>query len=209
MSDPVAPSRPPLAPEALGPDPVIAFSRWLADAEEESRMSYPNAATLSTLTPDGTPDGRIVLVKGVDERGFRFFSNHESAKGRALQEHPRAALTFYWDGMGRQVRVRGGVTRIPAEESDQYFESRPRGSRIGAWASPQSRPLPDRESLETRFHEVEARFRDQEVPRPAHWGGYVLKPDEIEFWQEGRFRLHDRLLYGRDGDTWSVVRLSP
>lgn len=205
----MASPRPPLTPEALGPDPLEAFARWLSEAETESRMSYPNAATLSTVRPDGVPDGRVVLLKAVDERGFQFFTNHESDKGRALEASPRAAFTFYWDGMGRQVRVRGRVARLPAAESDAYFRSRPRGSQIGAWASAQSRPLSDRSSLEQRYREVEAEYEGREVPRPQHWGGYVLAPQEVEFWQEGRFRLHDRLLYRREGAGWGVTRLSP
>jgi len=199
----------PLTPEALGHDPIQAFARWLADAENLSAMQYPNAVTLSTVRADGTPDGRIVLLKGVDARGFTFYTNHESAKGRALDEHPAGALTFYWDRMGRQVRVRGRVERVSAEESDAYFASRPRESRIGAWASAQSRPLASREALVARVRELTAQYTGGEVPRPPHWGGYLLRPDEIELWQEGEFRLHDRFLYERADSGWKVVRLSP
>ncbi len=209
MSEPVSSFRTSLSPRRLGPDPLQAFSRWLDDARDESRMNYPNAATLSTVSEAGTPDGRIVLVKGVDGRGFRFFTNYESAKGAALRARPVAALTFYWDHMGRQVRVRGGVTRLPPDESDAYFSSRPRGSRLGAWASSQSRPLDDREQLMRRYREVEERYEGREVPRPKHWGGFLLVPDEVEFWQEAPFRMHDRLLYRRADEEWEVTRLSP
>lgn len=209
MSDPVASFRATLTPERLGPDPLAAFSRWLDEAEAESGMNYPNAATLSTISEAGDPDGRIVLVKGVDQRGFRFFTNYHSAKGRALEARPQAALTFYWDGMGRQVRVRGDAERLAAEESDAYFASRPRGSRLSAWASSQSRPLADRDELLARYREVEERYEGREVPRPDHWGGFLLRPREVEFWQEAPYRMHDRLLYrGADGE-WTISRLSP
>jgi pyridoxamine 5'-phosphate oxidase len=203
-----------LAPEAFGSDPFAAFARWMQEAEASSGMRYPNAMTLSTVTEDGTPDGRIVLLKGVDPRGFHFYTNYTSRKGRALSLNPRGALTFYWDLMGRQVRARGPVTRLPEAESDQYFESRPRDSRIGAWASVQSEVIESpRHALDARFEEASARFGPEGVvQRPPHWGGFVLSPIEIEFWQEVPYRLHDRFVFRREGpgDPWSLpVRLSP
>jgi pyridoxamine 5'-phosphate oxidase len=202
-------SRPPLTPDDLGPDPLQAFDRWWREAEAQAGMSYANAMTLATVASEGGPDARVVLLKGIDRRGFLFFTNYESAKGRALDENPRAALSFYWDAMGRQVRVRGRAERLPALESDDYFATRPRGSRLGAWASDQSREISDRESLERRFEELEDRYRGRAVPRPEHWGGYVVRPDQIEFWQDGVDRLHDRFLYRRTGGEWTIVRLSP
>lgn len=188
---------------------MAAFTRWLAEARMESGMTNPNAACLSTLRGDGGPEGRMVLVKAVEERGFTFFTNYRSAKGRALEQTPRAALTFYWDALGRQVRVRGGVTRTSPEDSDAYFRTRPPGSRIGAWASAQSERIESRELLEANAAEVQLRYPGEEIPRPPHWGGFLLRPDEIEFWQEGRNRLHDRILFERDEAAWRLSRLSP
>ncbi|TVP57081.1 MAG: pyridoxamine 5'-phosphate oxidase [Gemmatimonadales bacterium] len=195
----------------LSGNPLEIFERWMAEAERDSRMEYPNACTLSTVDPEGMPEGRIILLKGVDARGFAFFTNYESAKARALGAHPRASLTFYWDALGRQVRVRGPVERLPAEESDAYFESRPRESRIGAWASDQSRPLESREALERMVDGIRDRFGSGPIPRPSHWGGYLLAPSEIEFWAAGEARLHDRFVFRRrsEGAEWSVVRLNP
>ncbi|TVP50279.1 MAG: pyridoxamine 5'-phosphate oxidase [Gemmatimonadales bacterium] len=203
--------RPPLTPDALGDDPVAAALAWVAEAAEQSGMRYPNAVTLATVDAEGRPDARIVLLKGGDERGFLFFTNYRSAKARVLEASPNAALVFYWDAMGRQVRVRGRTERLPADESDAYFESRPRGSRVGAWASEQSMPIGDRDALEARYHEVEAEFADTEVPRPAHWGGYLLRPVDVEFWSEGTWRLHDRIRFRRStpGDDWITERLQP
>ncbi len=201
--------RPLLTEEVLGGDPILAFQRWLAEAGTTSGLTYANAATLSTVDPQGHPEGRIVLLKGADERGFIFFTNYDSAKGRALEAHPQAALTFYWDRLGRQVRVRGGVERVPASESDAYFASRPRVSRIGAWASEQSRSLASRTELEARVAELEDRYPGEEIPRPPHWGGFLLRPREVEFWQEGPFRLHDRILFRREAPGWTTDRLFP
>jgi pyridoxamine 5'-phosphate oxidase len=166
--------------------------------------------TLSTVDEMGWPAGRVVLLKSVDARGFSFFTNYRSQKGRELEAAGRGALTFYWGDLLRQVRARGVVARLPEAESDEYFRSRPRGSQIGAWASAQSEPLESREVLEARAQEVEARHAGGEIPRPPHWGGYLLTPQEMEFWQEGESRLHDRFRYRRMGDgPWSVERLNP
>ncbi len=199
-----------LSAEDLGADPIRGFERWLEEAEAESSIRYPNAVILSTLREDGVVDGRVVLLKGVDERGFTFFTNYRSSKGRALKANPVGALTFYWDPMGRQVRVRGRVERLPGEESDAYFATRPRDSQIGAWASAQSETLASREALLERVRALDEDHRGRAVPRPEQWGGFLLVPDEIEFWQEGAFRLHDRFLFERSGvEGWSVRRLSP
>ncbi len=201
--------RPPLAAEQLGPDPLDAYRRWLEVADERSGLNYANAATLSTVNPEGRPDGRIVLIKGVDSRGVLFFTNYRSAKGRDLATNPHAAITSYWDPLARQVRVRGPVERLTSEESDEYFETRPRGSQLGAWASEQSAPIGSRAVIEERLRDMRERFRDGPVPRPEHWGGFRLVAREIEFWQDGVDRLHDRLLYLRGGDGWASRRLSP
>ncbi len=173
-------------------------------------MVIPNACVLSTVDEQGFPDGRVVLLKEILDEGLVFYTNRASAKGRALGAHPKGGLTFYWESLGRQVRVVGTVAPVPDAVSDAYFESRPRGSRIGAWASDQSAPLESREALERRVRELESRYADGDVPRPPHWGGYVLTPVRIEFWQDGPFRLHDRFLFQRDGHgEWGAERLNP
>ncbi len=200
----------PLSREALVSDGLRAFSDWFGDAQARSGVSNPNAACLSTVSPDGQPQGRIVLIKGVDERGITFHTNYESAKGRELAAAPRAALTLYWHDLGRQLRAGGAVEWLSPEESDAYFRTRSRGSQIGAWASDQSRPVESRQALEARAKEVTDRFRGREVPRPPHWGGLLLRPTEIELWQEGRERLHDRILLRRgEGGLWVAERLFP
>lgn len=191
----------------IAPDPFTQFARWFHDA---ASVPDANAMTLATATRDGKVSARVVLLKGFDERGFSFFTNYESRKGRELAENPRAALVFYWQPLGRQVRIEGMVTRISEEESDAYFRTRPVGSQLGALASPQSQPIPNREFLETRYNELAERFTLDPVPRPKHWGGYRLAPHAVEFWQSRDNRLHDRILYTRAGpDTWRVVRLAP
>lgn len=198
----------------LGDDPISAFSGWLAMAGGEEGPSYPNACCLSTVGSDGGPRGRIVLLKGVDERGFVFFTNYRSAKARGIEADPRAALTFYWDHLARQVRVVGDVEKVSVDESDAYFATRPRGSQIGAWASNQSEPLDSRDTLEARYREFEARAEGLEMARPAHWGGFRVLPRSIEFWQGRADRLHDRILFERDDpadmrSVWRAVRLNP
>jgi len=191
----------------LDPDPIIQFERWFALAAEAAPLA--EAMTLATVDGDGAPDARMVLLKGVDQRGFRFFSNFESAKAEQLAATPRAALVFYWRELDRQVRVRGAVERLAAEESDEYFATRARGSQLGAWASPQSRAIASRELLEGELAAAEARFAGAEVPRPAAWGGFLLEPLSIEFWQGQVGRLHDRFRYSRAAPRWRMERLGP
>jgi len=197
----------PLAPIS-DRDPLALFSQWLREALK-AEPNDANAMTLATIDDDGLPDARMVLLKGVDDAGFTFFTNFESAKGRELIATPKAALLFHWKSLRRQVRVRGLVTEVSAEEADAYFASRPRDSRIGAWASDQSRPLEGRFALEKRVAEYALKFGLGEVPRPPHWSGFRVTPTEIEFWKDGAFRLHDRLLYRREGDGWGTTRLYP
>ncbi|HET7313219.1 pyridoxamine 5'-phosphate oxidase [Salinisphaera sp.] len=196
--------------EAHAPaDPFALFADWYG-AAAACGLREPTAMTLATVDPDGTPSARIVLLKGFDAHGFRFYTNYESRKGAALAANPRAALVFWWEPIERQVRVTGRVARLDTATSDAYFARRSRGSRLGAHASPQSRRLADRAELEQRLADAEARFADREVPRPAHWGGYVVMPEAIEFWQARRSRLHDRLRYVRDEPgPWRIERLSP
>ncbi|WP_251863957.1 pyridoxamine 5'-phosphate oxidase [Achromobacter sp. Marseille-Q4962] len=186
--------------------PMAQFARWFDEALA-AKVPEPNAMTLATVDASGQPTARIVLVKGYDERGFTFFTNYESRKGLDLLAEPRACLLFFWQPLERQVRIEGRVEKVPAEESDAYFASRPLGSRIGAWASRQSQPI-TREELEAREREFREQFGDN-PPRPPHWGGYRLTPSTMEFWQGRPSRLHDRLRYTADGQGWKIERLSP
>ena len=190
------------------PEPIGLFVEWLADARAHE-PNDANAMTLSTVDADGLPDARLVLLKDVDARGFPFYSNAESAKGVELAAHPAAALTFHWKTLRRQVRVRGAVQPVSTAEADAYFASRARESRIGAWASDQSRPLSDRAALEEAVGRETARFDGQDVPRPDRWTGWRVTPRSVEFWRDRPFRLHDRLRFNRDGDAWSRERLWP
>ena len=193
----------------VDPDPIRQFAHWFEQARRTTSGEV-NAMTLATATPDGIPSARIVLLKDVDERGFVFYSNYESRKGRELAANPNAALVFYWPELERQVRISGTVERVTRDESARYFHSRPFGSRIGALASRQSEPLPDRDELEERVHRLTLEYRGREVPLPPAWGGYRLVPAALEFWQGRPGRLHDRLRYTRAADgTWTIERLSP
>jgi pyridoxamine 5'-phosphate oxidase len=198
---------PPLRRGALDPDPIVQFGAWYADAQREAPL--PDAVAIATVDADGMPDARMVLLKGVDADGFRFYTNYESAKAAQLEAAPAAALIAYWRELDRQVRARGPVERLSAADSDAYFATRPRDSQLGAWASPQSTPLGSREELDRSLVEVAERFAGREVPRPPHWGGYLLRPATIEFWQGQVARLHDRFRYTRGGDGWVIERLAP
>ncbi len=205
---PRRPDMPRLDRSALAADPIEQFRDWYGLAVGEVPLA--DAMTLATLGADGTaPDARMVLLKGFDEDGFRFFTNRRSAKGAQLAEAPQAALVVYWRELDRQVRIRGAAEELSDAESDAYFESRPRDSQIGAWASPQSQPLPDRADLDRRFDEAAARFSGSDVPRPEFWGGFAVRPDTVEFWQGQVARLHDRFLYTRAGRGWALERLAP
>lgn len=190
-------------------DPIGQFQRWFDEAIEKKVME-PNAMTLSTVSASGRPSSRIVLLKDLDRYGFGFFTNYESQKGTELLENPYAALLFFWPELQRQVRVTGRVEKMPAASSDAYFQSRPKGSQLGAIASPQSREIPDRLVLDTRLAELKEHYRDVEpIPRPAYWGGFRLLPDALEFWQGRESRLHDRLVYKRLEEGWKITRLAP
>lgn len=190
-------------------DPIKQFQIWLDDAIA-AKLPLPEAMNLATATPEGRPSARVVLLKQVDEDGFVFFTNYHSAKAAQLESNPYAALVFYWNPLERQVRVEGKVERTTAEESQLYFQTRPRESQIGAWASQQSSVIPGREVLEERARELEEYYRDRDVECPGHWGGYRLRPDKIEFWKGRVGRLHDRILYEMVSDgTWTIKRLAP
>ena len=189
-------------------DPFLWFTEWFAEATR-SEPRDPNAMTLATATPDGMPSARTVLLKGHDARGFVFYTNTLSRKGGELAANRRAALLFHWKSLGRQVRIEGAVEDVTAAEADAYFASRPRLSRLGAWASDQSRPLPARAELEGRLAALERRYPGDDIPRPPHWSGYRVLPSRFEFWQEAPFRLHDRTVFTRDGGGWAVSKLYP
>ncbi|MAA76239.1 MAG: pyridoxamine 5'-phosphate oxidase [Salinisphaeraceae bacterium] len=197
-----------LEADRLPRDPIQLFSNWF-DQALDAGLLEPTAMTLATATPDGQPSARVVLLKGFDASGFRFFTNYESRKGRELADNAHAALVFWWDRLERQVRIRGTVEKLDPQASTEYYDSRPRGSRIGAHASPQSRPIESREALEARVKAIEARFGDGDIPRPDQWGGYRVVPDEVEFWQGRESRLHDRIVFQRTDDGWSTTRLAP
>jgi pyridoxamine 5'-phosphate oxidase len=192
----------------LAADPIQQFRAWF-EAALSGGIPEPSATSLATATRDGRPSVRLVLLRGYDERGFVFFTNYESRKGRELEANPQAALVFFWQGLERQVRIEGRVEHVSARESDEYFQTRPPGARLGAWASRQSEVIPDRQALEIQCRELERQFPDGKIPRPAHWGGYRVIPETIEFWQGRPNRLHDRLRYTRQSNGWLIERLSP
>ncbi len=195
--------------QQFDPDPFKQFARWFADAEQ-AELPLRNAMTLATASRAGKPSARMVLLKEVDARGFVFYTNYQGRKARELKENPFAALVFYWQPLSRQVRVEGAVERVASDESDRYFASRPRGHQLEAHVSAQSQVIKDRVFLEEQFKAFTQTVAGQEVLRPAHWGGYRLIPDTLEFWQEGEHRLHDRLRYRRiDNDQWVIERLAP
>ncbi len=205
---PRRPDNPPLERELLASDPIEQFGSWFEEAE--IGVPLEQAMTLATVDADGSPDARMVLLKGFGPDGFRFFSNYESMKAEELAANPRAALVIYWRELDRQVRVRGDVERLSAEDSDEYFASRPRDSRIAAAISPQSRPI-EREELERRFEELARELGDADPPRPEGWGGYLVRPESVEFWQGRENRMHDRFLYTRNPghEGWLIERLAP
>jgi pyridoxamine 5'-phosphate oxidase len=197
----------PLDQADLDPDPLKQFAAWFREARGAVRA--PEAMAIATATPDGKPSLRMVLLKGFDEKGFVFFTGYESRKGGEMGDNPHAALLFYWDPLGRQVRIEGSVSRVARDESDAYFHSRPRGAQLAALASRQSSVLTTREELESRYAELEEEFESREVPLPDAWGGFRLLPKTYEFWQHRENRMHDRFRYRRDGDGWTIDRLSP
>lgn len=199
-----------LSEQSCEPNPIVHFERWIKDAQRAD-LKEPNAMVLATATRDGRPSARVLLLKEVSDLGFVFYTNYSSRKARELEANPFAALTFYWSELERQVRVEGQVVRIPRQQSEAYFRTRPKGSRLGAWASHQSEVLPSRELLETRLKQLESAYADGgDIPVPEFWGGYCLLPDRIEFWQGRPNRLHDRLRYRKNGERgWILERLSP
>jgi pyridoxamine 5'-phosphate oxidase len=198
----------PLREQDADRDPHRQFAAWFAQAQSAGERA-PEAAALATATPEGSPSVRMVLVKAYGPAGYLFYSNYESRKGSELARNPRAALLFHWDLLGRQIRLEGGVERLSAEASAAYVRGRPRGSQVSALASPQSRPVADREVLEQRVTELAATYEGTELPVPGHWGGFRLLAERIEFWQHREDRLHDRLLYARGADGWTIARLAP
>jgi len=198
-----------LSESDVQPDPMAQFNKWFQEALDSS-LPEPNAMTLATADKQGRPSARTVLLKAYDHAGFVFYTNYESKKGAELAENPYAALLFTWLELERQIRIEGAVTRLTEAESTAYFQSRPKGSQIGAWASPQSQVIPDRSVLEQNVAALLAQYADAEViPKPAHWGGYVVQPEMIEFWQGRESRLHDRIQYRLESGVWMIERLAP
>jgi pyridoxamine 5'-phosphate oxidase len=192
----------------MAADPLHQFARWFQEAIDCAAIAEPNAMVLSTVSPDGQPHARFVLLKGFDAKGFVFFTNYSSDKGRDLEDNPRASLTFGWIEQERQIRIEGAAEQISRSAVEAYFQTRPRGSRLGAWASDQSKVISNRAVLEARLAEADAQF-PEEVPPPPTWGGYLLTPERIEFWQGRTNRLHDRLRYRKEASAWVIERLAP
>jgi pyridoxamine 5'-phosphate oxidase len=197
-----------LSEKSAEPDPFKQFEKWYKE-RLITKVNYPGSVTLATSTPDGHPSSRTVLLKDYSDAGFVFFTNYSSKKGKQLSQNPKAAMLFYWPESGRQVRIEGYVEKVSVEESDTYFATRPRESQLGAWASDQSSVIPDRQFLDNRYEFFRKKYSGRPVDKPDHWGGFRLVPGLIEFWQEGEFRLHDRLQYTRGKKTWHLERLSP
>ncbi|MGB3180398.1 MAG: pyridoxamine 5'-phosphate oxidase [Cyclobacteriaceae bacterium] len=197
-----------LEPESVTDDPIVQFNKWFEQAQEAD-VPEVNAMTLATVSGDGQPTARIVLLKDIEKGRFLFYTNYTSRKGDNLTNNPKAALVFFWPELERQVRIEGTMDKVPGDKSTDYFHSRPRGSQIGAWTSPQSNIIKDREELENRKKELEEKFAGQEIPRPEFWGGYALTPARIEFWQGRASRLHDRILFEKTGEEWRKQRLAP
>ncbi|MDX2242428.1 MAG: pyridoxamine 5'-phosphate oxidase [Leptolyngbyaceae cyanobacterium bins.302] len=192
----------------VDPDPIQQFQVWF-DQAMAADLIEPNAMTIATATQDGIPSARVVLLKGVDQRGFVFYTNYESRKGQELLQNPHASLVFWWGALERQVRIEGSVEQVSDQETEAYFHSRPVGSQLGAWASDQSRVIPNRDVLEQRLTDLTQQYQNQDIPRPPHWGGFRVVPHAIEFWQGRPSRLHDRLLYQLLDNSWKIERLSP
>jgi len=197
-----------LRQQDVAPNPIDQFKLWFEEAIK-SEVPEPNAMSLATVDSNGQPSLRVVLLKEVNENGFVFFTNYQSKKGESIKYNPLIGLNFYWHDLERQVRIEGSASKINQTLSDEYFESRPRGSQVGAWISPQSRPIEKRSFLEKEQNAFEKKFSDQPVPRPEHWGGYLVRPHTIEFWQGRASRLHDRICYQKEDERWEVKRLAP
>lgn len=198
-----------LTEKEVSQDPIKQFEKWFNDAIKAG-IHEPNAMTLATATNDGRPSARILLLKGFTQEGFIFYTNYLSRKGREMAKNPLASIVFFWGEMERQVRIEGTIEKVSKEESEAYFHSRPKLSQIGALASPQSQEIADRTVIESKMQQLEAQYTDSEVPKPSHWGGYILKPQLVEFWQGRQSRLHDRIVYKKaDKKNWKIVRLAP
>lgn len=198
-----------LSRDDMSDNPIAQFELWMKDAITSEVVAEPNAMTLVTSTPDGKPSARVVLLKSFNEEGFVFYTNYESRKAKELTDNPYTSIVFDWHEMERQVRIEGVAKRVSAEESDKYFYSRPKGSQLGAWVSPQSTFIDGRKELEARQTKMESEFKEKPITRPPHWGGFVVKPHTIEFWQGRQSRLHDRMIYIKTDDEWMLRRLAP